>query len=77
MQVDVSTALAIGAVVFAAGGAWITLASTAKRGAIQGKRIGKLENQLSEIKGMMRVRRPTLPTGLPVPTSTEDPTSGD
>lgn len=77
MQVEISTALAIGAVVFAAGGAWITLASTAKRGAIQGKRIGKLEIQVGEIKGMLRVRRNTLPAGVPVTTSTEEPTGVD
>lgn len=78
MQVEVSTALAIGAVVFAAGGGWITLATTAKRGADQGRRIGKLEIQVGELRAELRVRRRTLPTGIPVATtSSEDPTHGD
>jgi len=77
MQVDVSTALAVAAVVFAAGGGWITLARTDRRGAEQGKRIGKLEVQLAALKAEMRARRQrTLPTGIPVTTTGEDPTHG-
>jgi len=76
VQVDVSTALAIAAVVFAAGGAWITLARTDRRGTEQGKRIGKIEIQLAALKAELRTRRRTLPTGIPVTTSTEDPTHG-
>jgi len=71
--VDVATALAIGAVVFAAGGGWITLARTDKRGAIQGKRIGRLENRISTIEGMLKVaRRPTAPLGVPTVEESED-----
>jgi len=77
MQVDVSTALAVAAVVFAAGGGWITLSRTDRRGAEQGKRIGKIEVQLARIEAELRIRRRrTLPTGIPVATSGEDPTHG-
>jgi hypothetical protein len=76
MQVDVSTALAIGAVVFAAGGAWITLAKTSKSAASQGKRIGALETKVAEMKGLLRGRRLSMPLGVPVASSEDDPTKG-
>jgi hypothetical protein len=77
VQVDVSTALALAAVVFAAGGAWITITRTDKRGTVQGKRLGALEIKVAEIRAELRTRRRTLPTGLPVATTTEEPTHGD
>ncbi len=43
MQVELSTAISVGAIIFAAGGAWITLAKTAKSAAKQGVRLGAVE----------------------------------
>lgn len=54
MQVELSTAIAIGSAIFAAGGAWISLKSTARSARLQGVRIGKLEMALAEMKGEMR-----------------------
>jgi hypothetical protein len=75
VQVDVSTALAVGALVFAAGGAWITLARTSKSAASQGRRIGKLENKVSAMEGQLRPRRMSMPLGVPIVASEDDPTA--
>jgi len=72
MNVDLGAAIAVGSIIFAAGGAWITISTTSKRGALQGKRIGKLEIQVAELRGLMRTRRGTQPLGIPIPPSTDE-----
>lgn len=67
MQIDLSVALGIGAVVFAAGGAWQQLRSAAS----QGRRIGALETKVAKLQGMLLAaggrRRVTQPQGNPIP----------
>ncbi len=64
MMIELSEVLGGFAVVFAAGGAWITLRQTAKRGADQGRRIGKIELELAELRGVRKAR--TAAKGIPV-----------
>lgn len=68
MQVELSDLLSAGAVLFATGGAWVVLRQTARRGADQGRRIGKLEIELAELRGF---RRGTAARGVPVPINEE------
>ncbi len=51
MQVELSTAISVGAIIFAAGGAWITLAKTAKSAAKQGVRLGAVEKAVERLLG--------------------------
>jgi hypothetical protein len=67
VQVELSDAVSIGAIVFAAGAAWITVSRTAKSAARQGVRIGALEKQLERLKGIEIGRRvPTAAAGVPI-----------
>jgi len=76
VTVDLGAAIAVGSIIFAAGGAWITLSTTARRGAEQGKRIGKVEIKIANLEGMLRPRRLSAPLGVPVVSSSEEPTAG-
>ena len=51
MQVELSEVASGLAAIFAAGGAWVTLRQVAKRGADQGRRLGKIEVELAEMRG--------------------------
>ncbi len=64
MTVELSEAISVGALIFAAGGGWIILRQTAKRGADQGRRIGRIEIELAEIRGSQKGR--TKAMGVPV-----------
>ena len=64
MQVELSEVISVGALIFAAGGGWIILRQTAKRGADQGRRIGKIEIELAELRGIRRAR--TAAKGVPI-----------
>ena len=64
MTVELSEAVSVGALLFSAGGAWILLRQTAKRGADQGRRIGRIELELAEMRGQQKGR--TKAMGVPV-----------
>jgi hypothetical protein len=73
LQVELSDFISVGALLFAGGGAWVVLRQTAKRGADQGRRIGKIEIELAEMRGI-RIGR-TAAKGIPiqsVPTAIEE-----
>jgi hypothetical protein len=64
MMVELSDVLGAAAVVFAAGGAWITLRQVSKRGADQGRRIGAIEIELAELRGIRRARTEAVPIAI-------------
>jgi hypothetical protein len=70
MQVELSELLSAGALLFSAGGAWVILRQTAKRGQDQGRRIGKIEIELAELRGIRRAR--TAARGVPVEVDVEE-----
>ncbi len=61
MMVPLELVISALAVVFAAGGGWIVLRQVAKRGADQGRRIGKIEIELAELRGIRRARTAAVP----------------
>lgn len=65
MTVDLATAIAVGSIVFAAGGVYVTSRRTSASAFSQGKRIGKLSEKVAHLEGMLRGRRVTLPQGQP------------
>ncbi len=66
MTLELSEVLAGGALIFSAGGGWIVLRQVAKRGADQGRRIGKIEIALAEMRGMKLGRAlATAARGIP------------
>jgi len=64
LQVELSDFISVGALLFAGGGAWVVLRQTAKRGADQGRRIGKIEIELAEMRGIRMGR--TAAKGIPI-----------
>lgn len=75
MTVELSTAVSVGAsvgaMIFAAGGAWITLKKTEKTAISQGKRIGAIEKQLAMMQGIEMGR--TAAKGIPVALPDDEP----
>jgi hypothetical protein len=65
LTVDLATAIAVGSIVFAAGGVYVTGRRTSASAVSQGRRIGKLVEKVAHLEGMMRGRRVTLPQGQP------------
>jgi hypothetical protein len=74
LQVELSTAISVGAIIFAAGGAWITLSKTAKSAAKQGVRLGEVEKAVERLLGIevgieigkKKFGRRTAAAGVPV-----------
>lgn len=66
MTVDLGAAIAVGSLIFAAGGVYYSVKRTSASAANQGKRIGRLEIKVAALEGMLRVRRKTVPQGTPV-----------
>lgn len=75
MMVELSDVVSGFAVLFAAGGAWATLRQVSKRGADQGRRIGKIELELAELRGARRAR--TAAKGIPIEIPDADEITGD
>ncbi len=79
MQVELSTAISVGAIIFAAGGAWITLAKTAKSAAKQGVRLGAVEKAVERLLGreegieIGKKKLRTAARGIPIATGGGDP----
>jgi hypothetical protein len=70
MTVELSEVVSVGALLFSAGGAWVILRQTARRGADQGRRIGKIEIELAEMRGVRRAR--TAAKGIPIAIETDE-----
>lgn len=81
MQVELSTAISVGAIVFAAGGAWITLSKTARSAAKQGVRLGELEKAVERLLGIeegieiakRKFGKRTAARGIPIQPPGDDP----